>query len=277
MANQDVYSLKKLLALSVVFCVLGAASAAAIAAVIPQVGQPSLIVTTDKDAYYTGETMRIYLVNVLKENITFKDSAYGLHFEKWVNEKWEFLLSIGDPSGSSTLSPLGVGEYKAVVAYELGEIFSEGKYRVVSIGDVSQRGQTMSMEAHSEFNVTVRSSPPASLLLLEVTTDKAVYHEGDSITIIIKNTSNQTVKFSSTAYGVIFEKWVEDKWVPYSSIYGAEVIVRLEPDQTHQITLKLSEPSPPLTSGKYRVLSAGWIEHDGQFTQIWGYAEFIIE
>ena len=277
MASQGMYSLRKLLALSVVFIVLGAISAASITEVIPPVSQPSLIVTTDKDTYYTGENMRICLVNVLKENITFKDDAYGLHFEKWVDEKRKFLLSIADSSGTSTLSPLGVGEYKAVVAYELGEIFSEGKYRVVSIGEISQRGQTTSVEAYTEFNVTVRPSPPASLLLLEVTTDKAVYHEGDNITITIKNTSNQTVTFASTAYGVVFEKWVEDRWVFHSAVAGVEVIVSLEPDQTHQITVKLSNNDQPFTSGEYRVLSSGWIEQDGQYIQVWGYAEFLIE
>lgn len=278
MANHGVYSLRKLLVLSVVFTVLGAVSAAAITEVVPPVvppvGQPSFIVTTGKDAYYTGETMTIYLVNLLEGNITFRDDAYGLHFENWVDEKWEFLLSIGDPSGTSILSPLGVGEYKSVVAYELGQIFTEGKYRVVSIGEISQRGQTTLVEAYSEFNVTVRPSPPTPLLLLEVTTDEAVYHQDGNITITIKNTSNQTATFASTAYGVVFEKWVKDTWVFHSSIAGLEVIVSLELGQTHQI---LSNIDQLFTPGKYRVLSRGWIEQEGQYIQIWGYAEFLVE
>jgi hypothetical protein len=60
---------------------------------------------------------------------------------------------------------------------------------------------------------------------LKVTTDKAVYHEENNMTITTGNTSNLTATFGSTAYGVSFGKWHKDKWTFHSSIYGAEVIV----------------------------------------------------
>jgi len=112
---------------------------------------------------------------------------------------------------------------------------------------------------------------------LDVTTDKMVCREGENITVTIRNTLTQTVRFGSTAYGIAFEKWDKDKWVFHSSIYGAEVVVSLEPEQTKQITVTLSNIDQPFTSGRYRVVSSGWTERDGQYTPVWGYAEFTIE
>jgi len=93
-----------------------------------------------------------------------------------------------------------------------------------------------------------------------VTTDKTVYHEGDSMTITIRNTSILTVRFGSTAYGLSFEKLEGDKWAFNSSVIGAEVIVKLEPEQTKRITVRLSNFDRPFTCGNCRVLSSGWTE-----------------
>jgi len=111
---------------------------------------------------------------------------------------------------------------------------------------------------------------------LKVVTDKSSYREGEKMTIMIRNLSDKKIFFGSTAYGVRFEKWNSEKWVFHSSIIGADVIVTLEPSQTKQITVELSNPDQPFTAGKYRVLSNGWIEQDGKHIQVSGYSEFSI-
>lgn len=121
----------------------------------------------------------------------------------------------------------------------------------------------------------VFSNPPLQMKL-KVVTDKSSYREGENMTITIRNVSGRKVFFGSTAYGVRFEKWNGEKWKFHSSIIGAAVIVSLEPGQTKQITVELSNPDQPFTAGKYRVLSNGWIEQDGKHIQISGYSEFSI-
>ena len=119
-------------------------------------------------------------------------------------------------------------------------------------------------------------SPPIGSGELEVTTDRTMYQEADNMTITIKNASNQTVWFGSTAYGVSFEKRDEDGWVFHSSVCGAEVVVSLGSSQTKQIVVQLSNTDRPFTPGEYRVLSSGWIEQGTEYTQIEGYSEFRI-
>jgi len=119
-------------------------------------------------------------------------------------------------------------------------------------------------------------SHPSLQMMLKVATDKSSYREGEKMTITIRNLSDKKIFFGSTAYGVRFEKWNSEKWVFHSSIIGADVIVTLEPSQTKQITVELSNLYQPFTAGKYRVLSIGWIEQDGKNTQLSGYSEFSI-
>ena len=128
-----------------------------------------------------------------------------------------------------------------------------------------------------EVETRYDQSSPNGAEELEVTTDKTMYQEGDNMTITIRNASNQAVWFGSPAYGVSFEKWDKDKWVFHSSICGAEVIVNLEPEQTRQITVRLSNIDQPFSCGEYRILSSGWTEQDNLHVQIWGCSEFIIE
>jgi len=74
-----------------------------------------------------------------------------------------------------------------------------------------------------------------------------------------------------------FEKLEGDKWAFNSSVIGAEVIVKSEPEQTKRIIVRLSNFDRPFTCGNCRVLSSGWTEQDGQYVQIWGYKEFAVE
>jgi len=114
------------------------------------------------------------------------------------------------------------------------------------------------------------------LATLKVTTDKTMYEEEDNVTVTIKNTTDQTVKFGSTAYGVSFDKWQEDRWMLHYSVAGAEVIVTLEPKKATQLTVEPSKDRP-FTPGQYRVVSTGWIEEDNSTLQVVGHSEFTVQ
>lgn len=282
MKYQRTYSTAKFFALCIVFIILGAASAVSVTTLVFPVAQrpSSFILLTDKDTYYINEAMIIYVANVLKETVNFKDDTYGLHFERWVNGKWEFMLTIGNSSRTTTLQPIGEGTYKAAVTYELGENFVEGKYKVVSVGEITQNGKTTSTEAHKEFHVVKKPPPPTVLLLLNVTADKTLYKQGDSITITLKNELNETIQFADSLYGTFFEKWNGVSWEFYSGTAGGalDVIKTLNPREKVEILSKLGEPvTKPFLLGKYRVVSVGWIYRNGEFVQVGGFAEFKVE
>lgn len=278
--NREVYSFRKLFVLIVIFILLGTASAAAISTLVsPITEHPSrFILLTDKDAYYVGEIMSIYLVNTLEETITFKDDAYGLHFEKWVDGKWEFLLSIGDASYTSVLEPVGENMYKIAVTHEIGGSFNEGKYRIACAGEIPLNGKAISVEAHKEFEVMAELPPLSMLLLLNVTMDKGVYHQNDNVIITVKNESNETLKFGDSVYNLFFEKWNGVSWEPYTGLIGLEVITPLNPEEAAEIRYRLGEQTDkPFPVGRYRVTSKGWFDHIGEITRVWGYAEFTVE
>ena len=280
MINREAYSLRKLFVLSVIFILLGTASAAAISTLISPITQrPSrFILLTDKDAYYMEEVMSIYLVNTLEETITFKDGAYGLHFEKWVDGEWEFLLSVGNASHTSVLEPVGGSMYKVAVTYEMGGDFTEGKYIVACVGEIPLNGKAISVEAHKEFEVIAELPPQSMLLLLNVTLNKDVYHQDDNVIITVKNESNETLTFADSAYNLFFEKWNGVSWEPYTGVIGLEVITLLNPEETAEIRYKLGEQTDkPFPVGKYRVTSKGWFDHIGEIIWVWGYAEFTVE
>lgn len=281
MVNRDAYSLRKLFVLSVIFILLGTASAASISTLVSPITQrPSrFILLTDKDAYYVEEVMNIYLVNTLEETITFKDDAYGLHFEKWVDGKWEFLLSIGNASYTSVLEPVGESMYKVAVTYEMGGDFTEGKYRAACAGEIPVNGKAISVEAHKEFEVVAKMPPLFMLLLLNVTiNNKSVCHQDDNVIITVKNESNETLTFGDSAYNLFFEKWNGVSWEPYTGVIGLEVITLLNPEEVAEIRYKLGEQTDkPFPVGKYLVTSKGWFDHIGEITWVWGYAEFAVE
>jgi len=276
MVNQNTYSSVRFFTLCLVFVVLGAVSAASVTTFIsPTVQRPSnFVLLTDKDTYYANETIIIYILNTLQETLNFKDDAYGLYFERWVNGKWEFLLSIGNFSRTTTLQPID----KAAVTYFLGEDFMEGKYRVISVGEISQNGETISVEANKEFDVVTKPPPQTVLLLLTVETDKPVYHQGDNITVILKNESNDTITFGDSSYSLFFEKWNGASWEFYTGVPGVEVITTLNPGERAEIIYWLGGRSDkPFPPGEYRAVSVGWAYLSGQIVQVGGFADFLVE
>lgn len=273
MINRGAYSLGKLFVLSTIFIILGATCAASVTMLVSPIIQhpPNFILLTDKDTYYVKEAIIIYLVNTLEENITFKDDAYGLHFEKWVDGKWEILVSIGNSSRTSALQPIGEGAYKAVATYELGENFIEGKYRVISVGEISRGDQIITVATYKVFDLVAKPSPTTMLLLINVTTDKNIYPQDEDVIITIKNESNETLVFGNSAYDLFFEKWNGASWEFYTGVPGESVLTFLNPEETVEIFYTLGgQVDKPFPAGKYRVISMASI-------QVWGYAEFRVE
>lgn len=114
--------------------------------------------------------------------------------------------------------------------------------------------------------------------LLNVTTDKSVYQQNDNITITVKNLSNETVTFGNSAYDLFFEKWNGVSWEVYTGVIGLEVITYLNPEEIGEIGYKLGgQTDKPFPQGKYRVISEGWLDHNGKIVYVWGYAEFAVE
>lgn len=280
MLSKNGCSLRKLLLLITLFVIMGTASAASISAFIsPMIQRPSnLVLLTDKDAYYTKETMTIYLINTREETITFRDDAYGLHFEKWADGKWNYLLSIGNPSQTSQIQPMSNKEgYKAAIAHRLEDVFIKGKYRVVSTGEITQDSKIAIVTASKEFEVA--GTPTVTTLpLLNVTADKAVYHQGDRMTITIMNQANETITFTSSACGVSFEKWNGASWEFYTSPVGAEVMTPLNAGQKATCLYTLGEQTDkPFPAGKYRVISTGQLTQNGQTAFAGGNMEFTVQ
>ncbi|MGB9683321.1 MAG: hypothetical protein ACPL1Z_00130 [Candidatus Bathyarchaeales archaeon] len=281
MSVGEVCSHRKLLFFIAISIILGVTSAASITAFISPMlhGPHSLVLITDKDAYYVGDVIRIYILNTGEESITFKDDAYGIHFDEWVNGKWEFLLSIGNSSNTSMLPPIGSGStYKAALIYTLKEEnFHTGKYRVVSRGELNQGGQIIVVEAQREFDVVAKKQPEPMLLLLNVAIEKMVYHQGDHMIITLRNDANKTIKFSNSAYDVFFERWNGASWEPYCGVPGLDAVALLNPKETAKIEYTLgSQTDKPFPVGRYRVISIGRFD-DNSESWVWGYAEFKVE
>jgi hypothetical protein len=91
---------------------------------------------------------------------------------------------------------------------------------------------------------------------LAVTTDKTLYRQNDTVTITIKNESNETFTFGNSAYDLYFEKWNGTSWEFYTGVIGLDVITPLNPTETAQIDYMLGgQIDKPFPSGKYRVIS----------------------
>jgi hypothetical protein len=277
MANQHVYSSKEFLALTLIFIFAGVVAAASILLSIPPKEEPSLIVFTDKNKYYTGELMEIYLANILGTDIRID----SLSFQKWVDGKWEPLIDINIFTDLFTdyleyernftrLEPLGSGRNTAILIYELGELFTEGKYRVYPFAYIPIYHQWVRVPTgfYSEFNVSARTPTPPRFRL-EVATDKTVYHEGENITVTVKNILNQTVFVS----GIRLSKWAEGKLTESLYTPTSMVLANLEPEQIAQGFF----PSTFSTPGSYWVICEGWIEQDEQIVYVWGYTSILVE
>ena len=113
--------------------------------------------------------------------------------------------------------------------------------------------------------------------LLDVTADKNMYRENDNITITIKNLSNNTFAFGNSVYDLYFKKWNGVSWEFYTGVIGLEVITYLDPEETAKITYQLGgQTDRPFPPRKYRVISKGWVDHEGKTIYVWGFAEFTV-
>lgn len=294
MTSQGVYSLGRFLMLCVLFAILGTASAASIMAFVSTyVEKPrytedivqdplSFSLQTDRDSYYPGDTMRIYLVSLLEERIVFKDDAFGLRIEEEVNGTWEPRLAIGNSSLSSSLGAIGDPTHQARVKCVLGDNFSPGGYRVFSVGEIPQDGLSVKVEAFKEFGIE-KALPPLAVVHLDVKTDKDTYYQDeDMMTVTIKSSENISAVFGDSdgfldcTYKMSFEKWNES-WVKYEKKYPSfwwETHFLREESLVHAVHfISLRD----FNAGKYRVLVEGRVVHNEQTVFVWGYAEFTVE
>jgi len=60
--------------------------------------------------------------------------------------------------------------------------------------------------------------------------------------------------FPNAALGLVIEKNVNDEWVPYYRPVSAQVLVKLEPGESREITIKIVKPE----EGVYRATVSGW-------------------
>ena len=110
--------------------------------------------------------------------------------------------------------------------------------------------------------------------LLNIRLDKSVYRRDETLVISIQNLSNETFTFGDSSYGSYFERWDGKSWKFYAGMISSQVITNLNSKGEARITYELSDK--PFSSGKYRVVSKGWIEREKENIRIWGYAEFTV-
>ncbi len=299
MAEKNMYSIRKIIALSLLFVILGTASATSITALIPPfVEKPKYtediiqdplcyVVQTDKDTYYIGDTVNIYLVNLLEEKISFNDSSYGIRIEKWVNGAWELKQTLGNSFLTSYLDPVVNVTNRACVPYSLGENISLGRYRAVSIGEVSQNGFTIAVEAYKECEVS--EAPPPDVIVLAVITDKDTYHYDDNFTIMISSQENNSAIFGNSSgnirsnFNFIYLRLDGSSWVECeNNVFnlGFESLGNLVPEEklvNFILSSKIALGGANLVSGRYRILVEGWISSNEKTVLIWGCTEFTVE
>lgn len=294
MTSQGVYSVGRFLALCALFAILGTASAASITAFVstyvekPRYAEDivqdpsSFSLQTDRDSYYPGDTVRVYLVSLLEERILFEDDAFGLHIEEWVNGTWESRLAIGNSSLSSSLGAIGDPTHQTRATFTLGDSFGPGGYRVVSVGEILQDGLSVKVEAYKEFEIE-KALPPLAVFHLDVRTDKDTYYrDEDMVTVTIKSRENVSAVFGDSdgfldcTYKMSFEKW-NGSWVEYEKKYPSfwwETHFLPEESLVHAVHfISLRD----FNAGRYRVLVEGRVVHNEQTVFVWGYAEFTVE
>jgi len=111
--------------------------------------------------------------------------------------------------------------------------------------------------------------------LLNVIVDKSVYRPNETLIILIKNLSNETFTFGDSVYGAYFERWDGESWKFYAGMISLQVITNLNPKGKAWLTYELAEK--PFSPGRYRIVSRGWIKHEGKTIRIWGYVEFTVQ
>jgi phosphate uptake regulator len=89
---------------------------------------------------------------------------------------------------------------------------------------------------------------------------------GNTIEITISNIGNYTILFPNSAYGMIIEKKVNDKWILYYAPITLQVITKLDPGDTVKMKIPIEEkivkgPFKILLPGTYRITINGWIEN----------------
>ena len=104
-----------------------------------------------------------------------------------------------------------------------------------------------------------------------ITLDKDVYHPAERINITVKNVSNKTLRFTSTAYGLQYQRKTIFGWEYYKEDFSGAITPELRPGETAQVRGRLSTGShhfgtfKPFPPGRYRVGHQGydcWAEFD---------------
>lgn len=72
--------------------------------------------------------------------------------------------------------------------------------------------------------------------------------------VTVKNDGNVTVIFPNSAFGIIIEKKVNNRWEFYSSPFSAQSLTFLKPRETGEVRIRLRAAEP----GEYRVRAHVW-------------------
>jgi flagellin-specific chaperone FliS len=89
---------------------------------------------------------------------------------------------------------------------------------------------------------------------LEVSVEKQTLKNQVILRVTVNNTGNCDVVFPNAALGLVIEKKVSGEWVPHYRPVSAQVLVKLEPGESREITIKIVKPD----EGVYRATVSGW-------------------
>jgi len=155
-------SLRRTLALTVLFSLAGAVVAASMVTVAQQILMPPhegtlpsnfrslLTIMIEKSIYHPGESMSITIRNDFNETVTFGDTSYTTHFEKWNDTfYWEFYANIPGEEALTLLKPNETGHARV----QLDSAFPEGRYRLVSSGVSIASQREVFVWGYGEFAV----------------------------------------------------------------------------------------------------------------------------
>ena len=89
---------------------------------------------------------------------------------------------------------------------------------------------------------------------LEVSVEKRTLRNQVILRVTVNNTGNCDVVFPNAALGLVIEKKVSGEWVPHYRPVSVQVLVKLEPGESREITIKIVKPE----EGVYRATVSGW-------------------